>query len=183
MIRLFVALSCPEELEDRLLAVQDGIEGMRWVPRENLHCTLRFIGEVDRPQAEDIAVALESVDAPAPSIALAGVGVFDHSRNGAVWARVAPKKPLEALHRKIDRAIVGAGLDPEGRAFIPHITIGRWSRDAVDVRDWADWNAGLASDLVRVPEFTLYESILGRDGPTYHPRLSVPLRREERAPI
>ena len=177
MIRLFVALPCPEELEDLLGDVQDGIEGMRWVPTENLHCTLRFIGEVERPQADDIAAALEHLNAAAPTIAVTGVGVFDHTYNGAVWARVGPKEPLEALHRKIDRAIVSTGLVSERRAFIPHITLGRWSRGAVDVRAWADRNAGLTSDPIRIPEFTLYESILGHDGPTYHPRLSVPLRR------
>ncbi|MEO8618166.1 MAG: RNA 2',3'-cyclic phosphodiesterase [Sphingomicrobium sp.] len=176
MIRLFVALPCPPELEDALIEAQDGIEGMRWVPTENLHCTLRFIGEVERPVAEDVAVALEGVSATSPTIRLAGVGVFDRGRSGAVWARVAPKETIQALHRKIDRAIVRCGLRPEGRSFIPHITLGRWSRGPVESTRWADRWAGLESAPVRIPDFQLYESVLGNDGPTYQPRLSIRLR-------
>lgn len=176
MIRLFVALPCPPALENALIETQDGIAGMRWVPVENLHCTLRFIGEVERPVAEDIAVALEAISASPPLVRLAGVGVFDHGRNGSVWARVAPKEPLEALHRKIDRAIVRCGLPPERRAFIPHITLGRWSRGAVDGARWADRWAGLEAGPIAIDRFHLFESILGSDGPTYYPRLSVCLQ-------
>lgn len=176
MIRLFVALPCPPDLENSLVETQHGIEGMRWVPPKNLHCTLRFIGEVERPVAEDIATVLEGISAVAPTVRLAGVGVFDHGRNGAVWARVAPKEPLEALHRKIDRAIVRCGLKAESRAFIPHITLGRWSQGAVDGIRWADRWAGLESAPVPIPQLHLYESVLGSDGPSYHLRLSVRLR-------
>lgn len=176
MIRLFVALPCPPDLENAVIEAQHGIEGMRWVPPENLHCTLRFIGEVERPVAEDIATALEGMSGAAPTVRLAGVGVFDHGQSGAVWARVAPKEPLEALHRKIDRAIVRCELKAESRAFIPHITLGRWSRGAVENTRWADRWAGLESAPVRIPEFHLYESVLGSNGPTYHPRVSVRLR-------
>ncbi len=176
MIRLFVALPCPLEFEDPLLDAQRGIDGMRWVPAENLHLTLRFVGEVQRPMAEDIAAALDGLDAPAPSIQLDGVGVFDHGRSGAVWARVGPKKPLEALHRKIDRAIATCGLEPERRAFIPHITLGRWSRGAVAMDAWKDRFAGLSSEPLRAPRFALYRSTLGADGPSYDPVAYFPLR-------
>lgn len=176
MIRLFVAFPCPPELEDALIHAQYGIEGMRWVPPENLHCTVRFVGEVELPVAEDIAAALQGLSATAPTVHLFGVGVFDHGRSGAVWARVAPKEALEALHRKIDRAIVGCGLKPEGRAYIPHVTLGRWSRGAVESTRWADRWAGLESAPVRIPELRLYESILASAGPTYHPLLTLRLR-------
>ena len=176
MIRLFVALPCPLEFEDALLDAQRGIEGMRWVPAENLHLTLRFVGEVERPMAEDIAAALDGLDAPAPTLALDGVGVFDHGRAGAVWARVAPKEPLEALHRKIDRAVAACGLEPERRAFIPHITLGRWSGGAVTMDAWKDRFAGLASVPVRAPRFALYRSTLGTNGPTYDAVSYFPLR-------
>ena len=179
MIRLFVALPCPLEFEEALLDMQRGVEGMRWVPAENFHVTLRFVGEVERPMAEDIAAALNCLDAPAPTIALQGVGVFDHGRSGSVWARIVPKEPLEALHRKIDRAIVSCGLQPERRAFIPHITIGRWSRGAVAMDAWKDRFAGLASAPARVARFALYQSHLGADGPAYEPISHVPLRAEQ----
>lgn len=176
MIRLFVALPCPMEYEEALLDAQRGVDGMRWVPVENLHLTLRFIGEVERPMAEDIAVALDGLDARAPTIQLQGVGVFDHGRAGSVWARVGPKEPLDALHRKIDRAIATCGLAPERRAFIPHITLGRWSRGAVPMEAWKDRFAGLASAAVRAPQFALYRSTLGAEGPTYDPVAFYPFR-------
>lgn len=175
MIRLFVALPCPIDLEDPLLDAQRGVEGMRWVPVENLHVTLRFIGEVQRPVAEDIVAALDDVRSPAPAMTLSGVGVFDHGRSGSVWARVAPKEPLEALHRKIDRAFVRCGLEPERRAFIPHITLGRWSRGAVILDNWKDRFAGLDSKPARVDRFTLYQSTLGGEGPVYDAVADYPL--------
>ena len=126
--------------------------------------------------AEDIAVALNGLDARAPTIELQGVGVFDHGRAGSVWARVGPKEPLDALHRKIDRAIATCGLAPERRAFIPHITLGRWSRRAVPMEAWKDRFAGLASAAVRTPQFALYRSTLGAEGPTYDPVAFYPFR-------
>jgi 2'-5' RNA ligase len=177
MHRLFIALRPPPALRHRCLeAMEGGPSGWAWQDDEQLHLTLRFIGEVERPAAEDVAAALESMAARRLSIALAGVGWFDRGPRGALFARVAPREPLAALHAKIDRLLVSAGLEAEGRAFFPHITLARRRRTAEDPALWLEQQAGLASDPVPVSHVTLYESHLGPHGSVYEPILRVALR-------
>ena len=93
MHRLFVGLRPPEAIRARLLAIMGGIPGARWQSDDQLHLTLRFIGEVDRPQAEDAALALSGVQFPPFEVALAGVGMFDtRGRPNALWAGVRPTR-------------------------------------------------------------------------------------------
>ena len=176
-MRLFVALPCPDPFIDALApAMEGGPPGLRWVPEEQLHCTLRFVGEVGRHQAEDIAELLSAIEAPAIDTRIDGVGIFTQRRGGALWARLVPKTPLEALHDKIDRAIQRCGLPPEGRAYLPHVTLARWSGGPLDTRPWTERWAGLTSEVVRIDRFELVESRLYRDGPVHDTRLTVPLR-------
>lgn len=176
MHRLFVALRPPTTIRKGCLdAMDDGPAGWAWQDDEQLHVTLRYIGEVERPMAEDIAAMLESLRSLPVDMALAGVGWFDHGTRGALFARVAPKPPLEALHVKLDRALVRLGLEPERRAFLPHITLARRRRGADDPALWLEQHAGLATPPVTCSHLTLYESHLGRGGSTYEPVLRVPL--------
>lgn len=176
MHRLFVALRPPAPIRHACLAaMEDGPPGWAWQDAEQLHLTLRYIGDVDRPVAEDVAVALGSIHAPAVDLALSGVGWFDHGPRGALFARVAPVEPLAALHAKLDRALVRAGLKPEGRAFLPHITLARRRSAAVDPSGWIERQAGLASQAERVASMILYESQLGRHGSSYEAVASFPL--------
>ena len=95
MVRLFVALRPPPAIRDRLSDAMDGVPGVRWQDDEQLHLTLRFIGEVDRPVAEDIAAALGQVHAPVPVVRLSGVGTFDRKgRVDTLWAGVSPHDAL-----------------------------------------------------------------------------------------
>ena len=167
MHRLFLALSVPRPLADELEKTQNGVDRIRWVPRENLHCTLRFIGEVERHVAADIVDALAGFSGRTVAYHVDGVGIFDNQSRGQLWARLAPKEPLAALHAKLDRLLQRCGLRPEGRAYLPHITLGRWSGGFVDATHWAAQHAGLTSPDVTAGCVTLYESQLGRHGPTY----------------
>jgi len=132
MHRLFVGIDPPEAVKDQLLDLMDGVAGARWQDEEQLHLTLRFVGEVDRHRADDVAAALEGLSHPRFELALSGVGAFD--RRGvahALWAGVTPPEPVRALHHKVEQAVVRAGLDPEHRAYHPHITIARLGRGMV----------------------------------------------------
>lgn len=170
MHRLFVALRPPREIREICLdAMVGGPAGWAWQDDEQLHITLRYIGEVDRRQAEEIAQAFEHFHAPAPVIELGGVGIFDHGARSALFARVVPKEPLEALHRKIDRLLVQLGLEPERRAYLPHITLARRRRSAEDPQGWLERQAGLSSPVAEIAHITLYESLLGKHGATYEP--------------
>lgn len=179
MHRLFVALRPPPAIRDALVDTMDGVPGARWQDDEQLHVTVRFIGAVDRPVAEDVAAALAAVHAPAPEVALAGVGRFDRRGSSeALWAALAPHDGLAALHRKVDQAIVRAGLAPERRAYLPHLTLARLPRATFvepQVETWLAAHAGLASAPFVLPHLILYESHLGRDGATYEPIARWPL--------
>ena len=176
MHRLFLALKPPPALIDACFdAMEDGPPGWAWQDEEQLHVTMRFIGEVDRRQANDIADALLSLRSPSVELAIDGVGWFDHGPRGALFARVGPKPPLEALHRKLDRLLVQLGHAPERRAFLPHITLARRRRcaDAPDI--WLAAQSGLHTTPARVDALTLYESRLGRAGAHYEPVQQVSL--------
>jgi RNA 2',3'-cyclic 3'-phosphodiesterase len=168
MPRLFVALRPPEPVLDQLLGLMEGLTGLRWQAEDQLHLTLRYIGEVDNRAADEVALALESVRFPGFSLALNGVGAFDKGgKMNALWAGVSPVKAVTLLHKKLDRALVSLGFPPEGRAFVPHITLARTNRAPPGLGDWMAAHGGLASAPFVVADFGLYESHLSRSGAVY----------------
>jgi len=171
MHRLFVALRPPPPIRALLAAAMDGVPGARWQDDEQIHLTLRYIGEVDRRIAEEIVLALGHLHAAPIDIALAGVGRFEKKgRTNALWAGVAPHDGLAALHRKVDHALVRLGLAPEGRAYLPHVTLARLSRNGgfgPEIEAWLGSHAGLASPVFRLGHLTLFESHLGGEAARY----------------
>lgn len=168
MHRLFVAIRPPEPVRARLLAAMGGVGGARWQTDDQLHLSLRFIGEVDRHRAQDVHAALGGVHHPRFEIALAGVGSFE--RRGeptTLWAAVAPQEPLRTLHNKVDQAIARVGIAPDQRAFVPHITLARLPRGARTVGSFLEDAGRLASPPFRVEDFCLYESRLTPEGAIY----------------
>jgi len=168
MHRLFVAIRPPEDIRDRLIDIMEDCAELRWVPDDNLHLTLRFIGEVERPLAKDIAAALGAIRFPAFELQLSGIGSFDRRSGGALWAGVDPRDQVAALAGKVERACQQAGVEPERRAFHPHITLARWKgRRTREVADILRREGGLTSPPFAVYAFTLFESQLSRHGAHY----------------
>lgn len=168
MHRLFVAIRPPEGVRDLLIDAMDDSPALRWVGDEQLHLTLRFIGEVERPVANDIAAALLQLRSPAFELRISSVGKFEKRHGGALWAGISPKEPATALAAKVERAVQQAGIEPEHRAFAPHITLARWNRrnaEAVDA--FLRRNSDLHSEPFAVDRFILFESKLSRHGPHY----------------
>lgn len=177
--RLFVALRPPRAIRDQLIAAMHGISAARWQSDDQLHLTLRFIGEVDRHRAEDIAAALGSLHAPAIIARLAGVGMFERrGRPHTVWAGVEPQEPVAALHRKVDQLLARVGVDPETRAFQPHITLARLGHAAGPVAPFLALHSDLASAPFASGHVLLYESEMGHGGSRYHPVARYPLLAE-----
>ena len=168
MHRLFTAIRPPGAVRDLLIDAMDDSAELRWVGDDNLHLTLRFIGEVERPLAEDVAAALSGVRFPKFELTITGAGMFEQRNGGALWGGVAPREPVATLAAKVERACVSAGLEPERRAFHPHITVARWNRrSAAAARSWLERNRALASAAFAVDRFTLFESRLSRHGAHY----------------
>ena len=168
MHRLFVALRPPPAIRQQLLDLMGGVPGARWQDDDQLHITLRYIGEVTTPVAEDVAAALGGVHAAPLALRLNGAGSFDkHDWPNAIWAGIAPHDAITALHKKIDHALIRVGLPSEARAYLPHITLARLSRSAGPVNGFLANHAALTSAPFEIGHMLLFESHLGGEGPSY----------------
>lgn len=168
MHRLFVAIRPPENIRALLLGAMGGISAARWQTADQLHLTIRFIGEVDRHLAQDIHAALGGVHHSRFEIALDGIGAFDRRGQAeAVWAGVTPQAPLAALHKKVDQALARVGIAPDQRAYLPHITLARLNRSSGPLGNLIESAGGLSSAPFGVTEFGLFESSLTPEGAVY----------------
>ena len=168
MHRLFVAIRPPAAIRALLLSVMGGISGARWQSDDQLHLTLRFLGEVDRHRAGDVLAALGAIHQARFEIALNGLGTFE--RRGTIdtlWAGVTPHEPLKALHKKIDSALLRVGIGPDERAYHPHITIARLKRTSGPVGAMLEDHGGLSSSPFAVDGFALFESELTGEAAVY----------------
>ncbi|WP_417481193.1 RNA 2',3'-cyclic phosphodiesterase [Maricaulis sp.] len=175
--RLFAAIGLPDAACEPLLALQSGLPGASWRPRENLHLTLRFFGDVDERQAEDLSFELARVTAPAFDLTLKGAGWFGRLEPHALWIGVDENPALLALQGKCERAARRAGLAPEQRNFLPHVTLAYLDKTPVD--KLAGFTQGLGtfrSEPIRVTGFSLYASWLTRgEANIYEPVTRYPL--------
>ena len=175
MHRLFVAIRPPQSVIQELMRLTGGISGARWQTGDQLHLTLRFIGEVGPHQADDIHAILDSVRQPAFEARLAGLGSFERrGQPEVVWAGVTPHEPLNALHKKVDQALVRVGLEPERRAYSPHVTLARLKRGSGSVRAFLEQPVAPTSPFL-VDSFCLYESQLTPAGAVHSVIARYPL--------
>ena len=133
--------------------------GAKWRPRENLHLTLRFAGDVDNPVAREFAHFLAGIDVAAFEMRLEGLGTFGGKDPKTLWAGIHAPAELETLARACERAARAAGLKPEGRTFKPHITIARLNKPRIDALSrFLTRHARFRSDPFIVSRFVLYSS-------------------------
>lgn len=125
MPRLFTAVELPEDVKDRLGDLEKPLPGAKWVPTDDLHITLRFLGDVEGRIERELCEFLAGIDADAFELRLADLGVFGGNEPRIIWAGVADNPALEALARANERAARAAGLPPENRAYKPHVTLAR----------------------------------------------------------
>ncbi len=179
MIRLFFGLELPNALRARIGALAGGIDGARFAPPENLHITLRFIGEVDEPTLQDVALAAGGIRFEPVPVTLAGAGHFEsRKRVSAVWLGVEPSPPLVGLRDRIEAALVRSGLPPERRKFKPHVTIARLNKGRPDeIHRWLAANTTFRAAPFLADRFVLFSSALGREGPVYTAECGFPPER------
>jgi 2'-5' RNA ligase len=176
-MRLFVGIDLPWEIRERLDALEGNIPGARWVPSENFHLTLRFIGEVDKHQAEEIDLALASLRARSFELTLAGVGTFAKGgREITLWAGVERSPKLEHLQNKIETALQRIGLEPERRRFTPHVTLARLDNPAqLKLAGFVQANNLFRAEPITIRHFTLFSSLLCKEAPVYTAEVEYPL--------
>jgi len=176
-MRLFVAIAMPEEVSASLLTLQSGVPGARWTTREQMHLTLRFIGECDGRAAAGIDDALASLSARPFSLALKSVGQFGGRKPSSLWAGVESDELLFRLQRKIEIAVQRAGLPAETRKFTPHVTLARLkSASTGRVMDYIADHGLYRSPAFEVGNFILYSSQPTPNGSLYVAERSYTLR-------
>jgi RNA 2',3'-cyclic 3'-phosphodiesterase len=179
-VRLFVALEIPSAVRENLAALIDALRAAdaapsknkaRWVRAENLHVTLKFIGNVDAGKVDAIRAELEEVGSDAPvGLEFRRLGFFPNERRPRVlWAGVEGSPNLAALAGEIDARLSQSGIPHETRDFSPHLTVARFDPPGISeaLRAAAQKNFTREFGSVRTGEFHLFESKTRPTGAEY----------------
>lgn len=176
-MRLFVALTLPETVRWQLRLLCGGLPGTKWVPPENFHITLRFLGDLDGRDLDYVDAALAGIRVPSFSIRLNGVGHFGNSsRVRAIWAGVEKEPAIQHLHDKVESAVVRAGLDPDRQKFTPHVTLSYPKDPPISkVQQFLASHSLFRSERFEVTHFTLFSSFIGGEHAIYSAERSYSL--------
>lgn len=189
LLRAFTAVEIPRAIQ---LAIQQATSPLRnelgsqirWTPPENIHLTLKFLGDISPTSVDDltraIGVAVENI--PAFDIQVGGFGSFPNFKRARVlWVGTQPPTELDALYREVESACGRLGFAPESRGFSPHLTVARVKSDLSTpdrnktIRLFeATTIDGLGT--ARVDSVHLYKSDLKPSGAVYTKLFSAPLR-------
>ncbi|QXE86606.1 RNA 2',3'-cyclic phosphodiesterase [Geomonas nitrogeniifigens] len=166
MARLFIAIELPEDIKLSLSAFCDEVPGLRWVPPDQIHLTLRFLGDVLPQTSASLKQNLSAVNFAAFPLTLRGVGHFPpHGHPRVLWVGVEESRPLLTLQQQIESAVVNAGVLPEERGFSPHITLARIKENAsAAVARFEAGHRDLSFPPFNVEEFILFSSVLTPKG-------------------
>jgi 2'-5' RNA ligase len=189
MARIFIAVKMPDDVIQKITRIsnyfqkQTPKEALKWVETENLHLTLKFLGEIPESTITKVQAILKAVadDQPPFDIAIAGLGMYPHAkRPRVVWLGVEGVDPLIALHKQLDSELAKIGLREETRPFNPHLTLGRvrqrTSREtAAKVGDILSEFKVDSLGSFTVGDIHLIESQLTPQGPIYTTRFTTPL--------
>jgi RNA 2',3'-cyclic 3'-phosphodiesterase len=185
-MRLFVALEIPETVRENLAAIRMNFSSvglqLRWVPPENLHVTLKFIGGVPGEKLQPIIEALRSVRADKPvQVKFSGLG---GSPAGVYWAAIESSVALKTLAAQIDQSLRPLGIVGENRPFHPHVTLARFKDrkilkkidELIHKNGTDDHGQNLKYDFgsLIATEFHLMESKTLPTGPVYSKVQSFP---------
>lgn len=166
MYRLFVAIDFPEQIKQAIGRLAFGLPGAKWVPEDQIHLTLRFVGEVQGDVFKDLREDLHAVRAEPLNIQLRGLGYFPPRKTPRVlWIGLEKNDALAALRNKVESVAVKNGLEPEVRKFSPHVTIARLKDTPLQrLTNFLAGNNLFALPAFYVSDFHLYSSMLTPKG-------------------
>lgn len=177
MKRLFVAIDLPDQVKGQIKPLLNAIAGAKWISDQQLHLTLRFIGDADEKQQQLIETGLATIRATPFHLALAGVGQFpSRGRPRVLWVGLGATTALTALQEQVEAVIRKSGFSPD-KPFSPHITLARFRNPpplgSMDAYQKA--HKDFKSEAFGVNHFTLYSSQLTSQSSNYHVEAHYPL--------
>ena len=191
MIRAFIAVTIDtqvvREISDAMIQLRRALPEVRWVTPEQIHLTVKFLGDIEPSQVEPIANALEQALKLFPQFTInaKGLGVFPAARHPRVlWVGLEGAELIK-LAADVEAALEPIGFLPEARSFQPHLTIGRWRRLdgpaknlAQELERWKNHDYGAS----RVQALTFFQSVLKPDGALHQPLRLIPMAQEQNRP-
>jgi 2'-5' RNA ligase len=177
-MRIFIALELSGEIKAALARMRGDISGARWVPAEQIHLTLAFLGEVDQATMELLIEKLARIRLPRLELAFSGPGCFpNRHRPRVLWIGVMPVPGLDDLAAAIHEAVLACGIPQDERPFSAHITLARLKLPAASGGTDAFLDQRRKQNLPRlsVGEFTLFQSRLTAQGALHTAIRSFPL--------
>jgi 2'-5' RNA ligase len=178
MLRLFVAIDFPDNVITQIANICHSVRGARWAPLEQLHLTLKFIGEADEELYHDISEALEHITFSSLRLRLKGTGCFPPRKPPRIlWVGVEPSPMLGELASAVESTLAPLGIERERRKFHPHVTVARL-RDNVRPSDITPFLSGTGlfkTEEFNVSQFCLYSSILRPEGAIHRREHTYPL--------
>lgn len=177
MIRIFIAIDIAESIRRDIAGLGRSLPDTRPVPADQLHLTLKFIGEVEGSKVLDIKEALQDIVRPAFSLCLKGVGTFPpRGLPRILWAGVEPHDNLVNLRNAIERKLFEIGIPRERQKFSPHLTLARLKNCPLKrLQEFLAGNAMLRTAEFAVTQFHLYQSQLTKSGAVHTILASYPL--------
>ena len=190
-MRLFVALQIPSSVRENLAALIQEMRSiapeLKWVRPENLHVTLKFLGETPPEKLDALRDTLAAARSAQPlHLRFHGVGFFPNDKRPRVfWAGLTSSPDLAPLAHEIDLATAALGFPPETRAFTPHLTLARFNQPAISPQQLhaaAENSATREFGTLNTATFHLVRSQLKPTGAEYTTLQSFPFAAEaERA--
>lgn len=177
--RLFLAVSLPPAVRAAVGALARPLPGVTWTPSEQLHVTLRFLGDVPREKIDALGTRLATVRVASFLLPLEGLGTFPPNRPPrVVWLGVGAGHPrLFQLRQRLDDALLAAGLTPDLRTFHPHVTLARCRENAPGLAAWLHSHREPAAPTFRVDAFELFASTLRPAGAIHTLKHKFPLAK------
>ncbi len=160
MIRLFVGLELPPDIQEQTYNLRGGIPHTRWLNKENLHLNLRYIGDVEESDANYIHDYLSQVNFHAFDLALTQVGLFTQGHQPKhLWVGVDNYHILDDLSERIENAVQRAGQPRSPRKFHAHTTIAKFKGASWDkIQEFISYHNLFRTPQFRVNHFTLFSS-------------------------
>jgi 2'-5' RNA ligase len=168
--RLFIGIAPPEAVRTAVASLNSRLRGVRWTPVDQIHVTLRFLGNVAEDRMDDLLNGLSEVRVDPFLLPVEGVGAFPQPRAPRVlWVGVGSGHPLlHQLRQRLDDTLLRLGFEVELRSFHPHLTVARCNESAGGASQWLRQHEGFLGPPFMVDGFELYASELAAGGAVHH---------------